>query len=143
MTEPLILLSVEDDEIDAEVLQRAVGSLGSDVDFRHATTGEQGFEMLQAAIREHGEPGRVIVLLDINLPRMNGHQFLARLRSSEDPDMRRAVVFVLTTSDDPKDRRAAYDHHVAGYIAKDNAGEGMRELILLVDAYRRIVSLPE
>ena len=81
-----------------------------------------------------------MVLLDINMPRMNGIEFLEALRA--DPKLSRTIVFVLTTSDREEDKVAAYEHHVAGYILKSRAGEDFLEVIKLLRVYWRLVEFP-
>ena len=81
-----------------------------------------------------------IVLLDLNMPRMNGIEFLRQLR--EDQEHRDAVVFVLTTSSMTEDKAAAYDAGIAGYIQKTSAGRGLLQLVELLDAYCSVVELP-
>ncbi|MCA9622394.1 MAG: response regulator, partial [Myxococcales bacterium] len=76
----------------------------------------------------------------LNMPRMDGREFLAELR--EDPEHRDAIVFVLTTSETPEDRAASYDKNVAGYIVKSAVGEGFLNVINLLDRYWRVVLLP-
>ena len=57
-----------------------------------------------------------IILLDINMPKMTGIEFLHELR--QDEDLRRMPAFILTTSADENDRRQAHSYNVAGYIIK-------------------------
>jgi len=59
-----------------------------------------------------------IILLDLNMPRMSGIEFLEVIR--HDDALRDTVVFVLTTSKADEDRTAAYKKHVAGYIVKSD-----------------------
>ncbi len=82
----------------------------------------------------------LLVLLDLNMPRMNGFEFLESLRA--DPALRETVVFVLTTSDSDTDRTRAYHESIAGYMVKSSAGPQFRHLISLMDAYNQTVSLP-
>jgi DNA-binding NarL/FixJ family response regulator len=58
----------------------------------------------------------VLVFLDLNMPGMNGHEFLAELRA--DAELQRTIVFVLTTSDHDRDIQRAYEQNVAGYFLK-------------------------
>ena len=81
-----------------------------------------------------------IIMLDINMPRMNGHEFLAALR--ENPALHGSVVFMLTTSNAPKDIASAYQQMVAGYIVKDDAYSSIKSAIELLGVYVKIVSLP-
>ncbi len=72
-------------------------------------------------------PSPCLVLLDLNMPRMGGIEFLDELR--RDPLLRRTLVFVMTTSSAEEDRVRAYDRNVAGYIMKHRPGETFLEAI--------------
>ena len=81
-----------------------------------------------------------IILLDINMPRMNGIEFLDALR--KDAELHASIVFILTTSNDEQDRLKAYAHHVAGYILKSKAGESFIEAVKMLKEYWTLVELP-
>jgi DNA-binding NarL/FixJ family response regulator len=82
-----------------------------------------------------------MMLVDINMPRMDGIEFLRHIR--EQPRLKRAIAFVLTTSSRDEDVIAAYDLNVAGYVLKDNAGKDFLNLIELLDCYWRVVRFPK
>lgn len=133
------LLLVEDDLVDAEAIQRAFRQQRIANPF---VVVRDGVEAL-AVLRGEGDvevPYPYVVLLDINMPRMNGIEFLENLRA--DPELARTVVFVLTTSDREEDKVAAYDNHVAGYILKSRAGEDFLEVIRLLKVYWRLIEFP-
>jgi CheY-like chemotaxis protein len=136
-TKELTILLVEDDEIDVDMTKRAFKNARVANPIVTADNGEDALKKL----RSEGEvPRPFIILLDLNMPKMNGLEFLEHLRADE--QLASSVVFVLTTSDADRDRWAAYDKQVAGYILKDNVGEGFMNLIGLLDHYWRIVELP-
>ena len=81
-----------------------------------------------------------IVMLDLNMPRMNGLEFLEVVRN--DSDLRRALVFVLTTSDDDQDKFMAYENHVAGYVLKSDLGNTFLNALETLDRYWRVVEFP-
>jgi len=81
-----------------------------------------------------------LLLVDLNMPRMNGIQLVQAIR--KDKDLRHSIVFMLTTSKRDEDKIAAYDFNVAGYIVKEKAGDDFLKLASLVDSYWRIVELP-
>jgi len=134
------VLLVEDDEIDAEAVQRAFRKHNMINPIVIAKDGVEALECLR------GEQGRerisrpYIVLLDINLPRLDGHEFLDELR--EDENIRDSVVFVLTTSEAKEDLERAYGKNVAGYIIKSRAGADFTQLVSLLDIYWTYVELP-
>jgi CheY-like chemotaxis protein len=134
------ILLVEDDDVDAEVVMRAFQRQNINNPF---TIVRDGIEALQALRGESGHP-RVpqpfVILLDINMPRMNGLEFLHALR--QDPLLRRSIVFILTTSDRDEDKLAAYDEQIAGYLLKSRAGEDFRNVINLLDTYGSSVEFP-
>ena len=107
------------------------------------TVVSDGVEALAALRGENGlppVPRPYLILLDINMPRMNGIEFLGALR--DDPQLRKSIVFVLTTSDRDEDIVAAYDKHIAGYLLKSHAGRDFVNLITMLDSYWRIVQFP-
>ena len=81
-----------------------------------------------------------IVLLDLQMPRMNGLEFLTKLRASD--HYKNSVVFVLTTSQDEHDIFESYQLNVAGYFVKDEVGEGFIRMIDILDGYWKVVHLP-
>lgn len=134
------ILLVEDDEIDAEAVVRA---------FRRQkianplTIVQDGIEALNALRGEGGHkklPSPYIILLDINLPRMNGIEFLQALRI--DPVLKQSIVFMLTTSNRDEDKLAAYDQQIAGYLLKSRTGTDFGDLISLLTSYEQIIEFP-
>jgi CheY-like chemotaxis protein len=83
---------------------------------------------------------RRLVLLDLNMPRMNGIEFLRQLRA--DPELRLTPVVVLTTSDDERDRVDAYNLNVAGYILKPVTFINFVEAMATLNKYWTLVELP-
>ena len=134
------ILLVEDDEIDAEAIQRAFAKhkVANPV-----VVARDGIEALDYLRGENGKTAIArpyMVLLDLNMPRMNGFEFLAALRA--DASIADSIVFVLTTSDLDEDKVSAYDYQVAGYTVKSKVGESFLELATMVNAYWRIVEFP-
>jgi len=133
------ILVVEDDDVDAMAVERAFKKLKlANPTYR----ARDGLEAL-ALLRGEGQPvlpRPFIVLLDLNMPRMNGLELLKTLRG--DPALKSTVVFVLTTSHEEKDRVSAYDLNVAGYMVKDNVGDDFLRVVTLHKHYWRVVELP-
>lgn len=111
-----VIMIVEDDEVDVESVRRGVKVRGLDLTLDVHPEGTTALEALKAYSEKQLE--HVIVFLDINMPGMNGHQFLETIR--DDPKLNRTIVFILTTSDHHRDKAAAYDKNVAGYFVKSN-----------------------
>ena len=140
LTNEAMFLIVDDDKISVMAMQRAMRKLKIVNENHVCTDGQHALEFLQAQTAKNVELPPVIVMLDLNMPRMGGLEFLDAVRS--DPKLSRVVVFVFTTSDTPDDVRCAYDRHVAGYIVKDNPSETFAEALNMLETYARIVELP-
>jgi len=130
------LLIVDDDDIDAIALERALRRMKLLNVVSRARDGQEALDM----VRSGHLSGPFIVLLDLNMPRMNGLEFLEIVR--RDPVLTSMVVFVLTTSSAEDDVAAAYRDHVAGYFLKERAESDFMEIIGLIEHYWRIVELP-
>ena len=137
----LQLLHVEDSELDARALQRAFRKLDIEMDTTRAKDGVEALEVLGGQLAPGGSERQTIVLLDINMPRMNGIEFLKKLRS--DPDLAQTPVFVLTTSDRPDDINGAYAHNVAGYIVKPMSSRGFIDQIKKWHRFLSIIEFPK
>lgn len=133
------ILLVDDDDGDAKGVVRAFNKARIANPIVRATDGMQALEMLRNPERRF-PGGSVILLVDINMPRMNGHEFIRELRRDE--RFRRLIVFMLTTSDDRTDLDTAYDNNVAGYILKQNSGCDFLHLTETLGAYWRLVEFP-
>ena len=138
--EPVKFLIVEDDEVSITKMKRTMAraDIGNPSIFAR-----DGIEALKI-LRGDCEGGRLappyIVTLDINMPRMDGHEFLRELRA--DAQLKNIVVFVLTTSDNQTDINAAYEMNVAGYILKDSPAEGLLAKLSMIESFAKLVVLP-
>lgn len=132
-----VLFLVDDDDVDYMAVERAMQKMRLLNPLVRARDGQTALDMLKS-----GEvQGAFIILLDLNMPRMNGLEFLAALRA--DPHLSSSVVFVLTTSRSDEDKVAAYSFNVAGYLVKHNINEEFSNIINMLDGYWRIVELPK
>ncbi len=135
------ILLVEDDEVDVMNIQRAFKKNHITNPVHVAGNGLEALAMLRGLDgREKLTPAPKIILLDINMPKMNGIEFLTELRT--DPELRAISVFVLTTSDEEKDRVAAYDMNVAGYILKPVEPGKFMEAVKTLDVFWSLIELP-
>jgi len=133
----LNILLVEDDQVDVMNVQRA---LRKNHILNPLFLAQDGVDALQK-LRDGEVPlSRLVVLLDLNMPRMGGMEFLREVRG--DADLRRLAVVVLTTSDDERDRIEAYDLNVAGYIVKPVTFVGFAEAMNTLNMYWTLVELP-
>ena len=129
------VLLVEDDDLDAEAVRRSFSKNAVTAELQRAASGSEALEILQAYTP--AEEGNVcIVFLDLNMPGVNGHDFLAALR--EDDRLKKTPVFVLTTSDHARDVEQAYAKNVAGYFTKARLGD----LVTVLNHYIEGARLP-
>jgi CheY-like chemotaxis protein len=133
----LNILLVEDDQVDVMNVQRAFDRNRIANPLYVAGDGLEGLRMLRS-----GEvpAERRIVLLDLNMPKMNGIEFLRELRS--DPALQLTPVVVLTTSNDERDKIEAYNLNVAGYLLKPVTFINFVEVMAALNKYWTLVELP-
>jgi DNA-binding response OmpR family regulator len=139
-SKPLNILLVEDDDGDAKAVHRAFQKAKIANPIIRAVDGIDALEMLRGENGKTKPSSPYLLLVDLNMPRMNGIQLVKALR--EDDTLRKAIIFMLTTSKREEDKIAAYDLNVAGYIVKETAGQDFLNLVSLVDCYWRIVEMP-
>jgi CheY-like chemotaxis protein len=137
--ETVHVLLVEDDDIDAQALTRSFRKQRIANPIHVAVDGLEALSMLRGDGRER-IPRPYVILLDLNMPRMDGIEFLEELRS--DPELKASVVFVLTTSDSDRDIVSAYENQVAGYMVKGRVGDDFMQVIGMLDHYWRVIELP-
>jgi CheY-like chemotaxis protein len=130
------ILLVEDDEIDTETVKRILRKEQISNPLYCVSDGVEALDLLK---KENGDAiaQPCVILLDINMPRMNGLEFLEHMRG--DDRLKRNVTFMLTTSARNEDKAMAYNLCVAGYVLKENMGR----LIEMLGRYSRINELPE
>jgi CheY-like chemotaxis protein len=133
---PASILLVDDDDIDAMAVKRALNKMKIANPLVRAKDGVHALEILE----KEGIDTPYLILLDLNMPRMGGLEFLKVLRRDERWES--SVVFVLTTSKADEDKLAAYKEHIAGYILKEKLHDGFDELVKLLDHYWRLVEFP-
>jgi CheY-like chemotaxis protein len=138
----LNILLVEDDAVDIMNVRRAFKKGGINNPLFFAGNGLEALEMLRG-------PGgkapmipleRRLILLDLNMPKMNGIEFLQMLRA--DPDLKAIPVVVLTTSGADCDRIQAYNLNVAGYLLKPIAFEPFVQTMTTLNHYWTLCEMP-
>jgi CheY-like chemotaxis protein len=134
------LLHVEDDDLCLMGLNRAfkAAKIENPVSFAH--DGIEALEILRGTNGRPRLPRPYVILLDLNMPRMDGIEFLKELRKDE--DLKKSIVFIMTTSDANEDKVRAYNLGAAGYILKSNPANAFLEATMLLNAYWRVVEFP-
>jgi len=140
MNQPIKTLLVEDDEVDVEAIIRAFERQKIDTAFTIVGNGLEALTLMRSEYKDESLVWPYLILLDLNMPRMNGIEFLQTMR--QDPQLCRSIVFVLTTSDRNEDKMAAYDAHVAGYFVKSQLGKDHLPVTKLLELYWQLVEFP-
>ncbi|MEM7279323.1 MAG: response regulator [Pseudomonadota bacterium] len=135
----LNVLLIDDDEVDIEGIRRSFAKLGPQTQLTVAKDGLEALAKLrgEGAVRMRRPD---LILLDINMPRMTGLEFLRQIRA--DDKMNDLVVFVLTTSSSQKDIYGAYDLNVAGYMLKSKVGDSFSRAVEFLHTYMQLMELP-
>lgn len=134
------ILLVDDDDVAAEAVVRSLRKHAMDFPVTLARDGIEALEILHHTHPDLSIEKPYLILLDLNMPRMNGFEFLQEIRS--DKKLHDSIVFVLTTSDADSDKSRAYHENIAGYMVKSAVGPQFSKLAALLDNYRSTVALP-
>lgn len=141
MTEKTInILLVEDDEVDVMNVKRAFQKNNLTNPLHHAGNGVEALSYLRG---ENGYPvitAPRIILLDLNMPKMGGIEFLQNLRADE--SLKKISVFVMTTSNEDEDKVNAYNLGVAGYILKPISMESFVSAVAILKNYWTLCEYP-
>ena len=140
MSQPLNILLVEDDDVSTEAVIRSLRKFGFSDPVVTAEDGQVALDVLRAKHPERTIDKPYVILLDLNMPRMNGFEFLQEVRA--DPALKESVIFVLTTSSADSDKLRAYQENVAGYMVKTSVGPQFSKLAMLLQDYAAAVDLP-
>ncbi len=134
------ILLVDDDKVDAMAVKRSFRDLKIANPVIEAHNGIEALELLRGENGREKVPGPLLILLDLNMPRMGGIEFLEELR--RDPLLSSALVFVMTTSAAEEDRILAYQKNVAGYVLKNRLGQSFLEAIGMLEHYWQVIEFP-
>lgn len=140
---PSTILLVEDDAGHARLIQRYLNHAGLMARLVHVSDGQAALDFLQRRYRLADQPvsERVLVLLDIELPSLDGMQVLDAIRAA--PELRAIPVIMLTTTDDDRTIARCYDHGCSGYVVKPIGYAAFRRAIERLDEWLMTVAVPE
>jgi CheY-like chemotaxis protein len=133
----LHILLVEDDDVDVMNVRRAFQRNNITNPIHVASNGLEALQLLRGG---QVPADRRLILLDLNMPKMNGIEFLRELRA--DPQLAHVPVVVLTTSNDERDKVDAYNLNVAGYLLKPVTFRNFVDLMAALNKYWTLVELP-
>jgi CheY-like chemotaxis protein len=131
------IMLVEDDSVDAMTVKRAIKKdLNVTNELVHVANGQEALDYLRA----EGKARPCIILLDLNMPKMNGIEFLKVMKSDE--ALKEIPVVVLTTSKQEQDKVESFKLGVAGYMLKAVDYKRFVETIRAIDLYWTLSELP-
>ena len=130
------ILLVEDDNVDAMTVRRALKDLNVPNGIVHQLDGENALEYLRSSDNERP----CVILLDLNMPRMNGIDFLKIIKN--DNELKQIPVIVMTTSKDERDKMESFEFSVAGYIIKSTDYKKFVESLKILNLYWTLSELP-
>jgi CheY-like chemotaxis protein len=138
----LTILMAEDDEGHAVLVQQNLQDAGVSNAFVHVTDGQEALDYIHCTgkYRERNPNGPLLVLLDINMPRIDGVEVLRQLKENE--QTANLPVIMLTTTDDPREIRRCYDLGCSSYITKPVEYERFVEAIRRLGLFLSIVQVP-
>jgi CheY-like chemotaxis protein len=140
-TKAFTVLMADDDEDDRLLARDAFRECGIDIDLRFVENGEELLEYLHGRGPWTSCPTPSLIILDLNMPRVDGRQALAAIK--EHPALRRIPVVVITTSKAEEDVLRTYDLGVSSFISKPGSYESLLALIRTLSNYWfRTVRLP-
>jgi CheY-like chemotaxis protein len=131
------ILLVEDDSVDVMMVKRALKDLNVTNLLVHTPNGKEAFEYLTG----EGNERPCIILLDLNMPRMNGIELLKIIKA--DDVLKKIPVVVLTTSRDTEDKFETFGLGAAGYIVKPADYKKFVEAMRTIDIYWTLSELPD
>ena len=130
------ILLVEDDKVDAMTVKRSLREIHVTNHIDFAGNGEEALQFLR--VSQHDRP--CIILLDLNMPKMNGIEFLQIIK--RDPELKKIPVVVLTTSKNEQDKIESFNLGVAGYMIKPVGYQQFVEVIRTINLYWTLSEMP-
>ncbi len=130
------ILLVEDDQVDVMTIMRAL----KEIRVANTVVNMENGEDALAYLRDPETKNPCLILLDLNMPIMNGIEFLERVK--QDPELRRFPVIVLTTSEEQQDKINSFNFSVAGYMAKPVDYRKFVDMMRSIDLYWTISEMP-
>jgi CheY-like chemotaxis protein len=142
LTKELTILMAEDDEGHAVLVQQNLQDAGVSNAFDHVTDGQEALDYIHChgRYRQRVPNGPLLLLLDINMPRVDGIEVLRQLK--DDSRTANLPVIMLTTTDDPREVKRCYDLGCSSYITKPVEYDRFVEAIRRLGLFLSIVEVP-
>lgn len=141
-TEALVILLAEDDDGQALLIKRNLARAGFANEIVHVTDGQAALDYVrrEGGVSNRPASGPLLMVLDINMPRVDGVEVLAQIKASKDTAM--IPVIMLTTTDDPREVERCYQLGCSVYITKPVEYQTFVEAIKRLGLFLQVVQLP-
>jgi CheY-like chemotaxis protein len=141
--QPLVVLLAEDDDGHATLVSRNLKRAGIANDLVHVSDGQEALDYVrcEGAYRSRKPDGPLLLLLDINMPRMDGIEVLRQIKSDE--DTAQIPVMMLTTTDDPREVERCYKLGCSVYVTKPVEYDAFVEAVHRLGLLLQIVKVPQ
>jgi CheY-like chemotaxis protein len=130
------ILLVDDDSTEMMTVKRALKELGVPNELVHRLDGEDALDYLRA----HVTKSPCVILLDLNMPKMRGTEFLAAIKANA--ELRQIPVIIFTASNDEVDKDKCFELCAAGYVVKPQNYEEFLNAVKTLDTYWTLSELP-
>jgi CheY-like chemotaxis protein len=138
---PVTIVMIEDDEGHARLIERNIRRAGISNEIRHFADGTSALDFLFEGVQGPLKNGPALILLDLNLPDMNGVDILGKIKA--EPGLKRTPVVVLTTTDDKVEIQRCYDLGCNVYITKPVNYESFADAIRQLGLFLSVIQVPE
>jgi CheY-like chemotaxis protein len=141
-SQPMVILLAEDDEGHALLVRKNIARAGIVNQIVHVTDGQQAIDYLnrQGKFANRAASGPLLVVLDINMPRLNGVEVLTRIKS--DSATAQIPVIMLTTTDDPREIERCYEAGCSVYVTKPVEYDAFVEAVKRLGLFLQVVQVP-
>ncbi len=131
------LVVVEDNDLDVERIERALTTFDNPPELIHVTDGRAALDLLLGPMQQEGHTrigleGPFVLLVDLNMPLMNGFEFVEELR--RDDRFAATPIFICTTSNHPSDIERIKSHGVQGYVVKPISNGQLQSIVAILDS---------
>jgi CheY-like chemotaxis protein len=143
IVQPLVILLAEDDDGHATLVSRNLKRAGIANDLVHVSDGQEALDYVrcEGAYHSRKPDGPLLLLLDINMPRMDGVEVLRQIKKDE--DTAQIPVMMLTTTDDPREVERCYKLGCSVYITKPVEYDAFVEAVHRLGLLLQIVKVPQ
>lgn len=139
---PIQLLLIDDDQADVYLAKRALKKCGTPLDIQVARDGDEALSLLRREGAHADAPRPDLIFLDLNMPRMTGHEFLEVMKA--DDDLKAIPTLVMSNSESEVDMQKSYRLHANAYLSKPIEPDVFAEVIRSIEAHWfKLVRLPQ